>query len=76
MLGTRTPFKDVPFFWSAHYDMTIRYVGYAQSWDDVEMEGSLLDKDCLIRFRKDEKTLAVATIGRDRAALEQAEILR
>lgn len=56
--------------------MTIRYVGYAQSWDDVEMEGSLLDKDCLIRFRKDEKTLAVATIGRDRAALEQAEILR
>jgi NADPH-dependent 2,4-dienoyl-CoA reductase/sulfur reductase-like enzyme len=76
MLGARTSFKDVPFFWSAHYDMTIRYVGHAQSWDAVEIEGSLAQKDCLIRYRKGEETLAVATLGRDRAALQQAEILR
>ncbi|MGO4842642.1 FAD-dependent oxidoreductase, partial [Rhizobiaceae sp. 2RAB30] len=32
MLGFRQPFRSVPFFWSAHFDTTIRYVGYARSW--------------------------------------------
>ncbi len=56
--------------------MTIRYVGYAPSWDAVEIEGSLFQKDCLTRYRKGEEMLAVATLGRDRAARQQAEILR
>ncbi|HWL48056.1 MAG TPA: FAD-dependent oxidoreductase, partial [Sphingomonadaceae bacterium] len=75
MLGVRAPFRDTPFFWSAHYDVAIRYAGYAQSWDAIEIDGSLAAKDCLIRYRKQGRTLAVAAIGRDRVALEQAERL-
>lgn len=75
MLGARAPFRDVPFFWSAHYDMTIRYVGHAQSWDAIEIDGSFAARDCLVRYRKDGRTLAVAAIGRDRAALEEANLL-
>ena len=75
MLGARTPFRDTPFFWSAHYDVAIRYAGHAQSWDAIEIDGSLAAKDCLVRYRKQGRTLAVAAIGRDRAALEQAELL-
>jgi NADPH-dependent 2,4-dienoyl-CoA reductase/sulfur reductase-like enzyme/nitrite reductase/ring-hydroxylating ferredoxin subunit len=75
MLGARKSFRDVPFFWSAHYDVTIRYVGYAQSWDSVDIDGNIAARDCLIRYRKDGRTLAVAAIGRDRAALDQTELL-
>lgn len=75
MLGTRTPFRDTPFFWSVHYDVAIRYAGHAQSWDAIEIDGSLAAKDCLVRYRKQGHTLAVAAIGRDRATLEQAELL-
>ncbi len=70
ILGAQQPFRDAPFFWSMHYDVAIRYVGHGQGWDEVQIEGSLAEKDCLVRYRKAGRTLAVATIGRDIAALQ------
>jgi nitrite reductase/ring-hydroxylating ferredoxin subunit len=32
MLGRRERFDAVPFFWSQHYDVTIRYIGHAEKW--------------------------------------------
>jgi NADPH-dependent 2,4-dienoyl-CoA reductase/sulfur reductase-like enzyme/nitrite reductase/ring-hydroxylating ferredoxin subunit len=65
MLGHNQPFTAVPFFWSAHYDVTIGYVGHAQAWDDVKVAGSVQDRDCLVAYQKTGKTLAVASINRD-----------
>jgi 3-phenylpropionate/trans-cinnamate dioxygenase ferredoxin reductase subunit len=70
MLGARERFDAVPFFWSKHYDTTINYTGHAEKWDEVRVDGSLEQGDCSIEYRRDGKTLAVATIGRDRASLE------
>jgi NADPH-dependent 2,4-dienoyl-CoA reductase/sulfur reductase-like enzyme/nitrite reductase/ring-hydroxylating ferredoxin subunit len=69
MLGLRRAFLDTPFFWSAHYDMTIRYVGQAQVWDAIEIDGSVAARDCAVSYKKGGKTVAVATIGRDVQAL-------
>jgi hypothetical protein len=69
MLGLRRRHTAVPFFWSKHYDLSIRYVGHAQQWDEIEVDGSVERRDCVARFRKSGRTLAVATIGRDREAL-------
>jgi NADPH-dependent 2,4-dienoyl-CoA reductase/sulfur reductase-like enzyme/nitrite reductase/ring-hydroxylating ferredoxin subunit len=70
MLGFRERFDSVPFFWSAHYELTISYVGHASRWDRIEIAGSLGDRDCRAEFIRDGKRLAVATIGRDRESLE------
>ena len=70
MLGLRRAFLDVPFFWSAHYDMTIRYVGHASSWDEIEIDGSLADRDCVVGYKKGGKIIAIAAIGRDIQALD------
>lgn len=75
MLGAQKTFQDAPFFWSAHYDVTINYVGHAENWDRIEIDGDIAAHDCAVSYRKDGKTLAVATIGRDRAALEQARLI-
>ena len=73
ILGYRERFADVPFFWSQHYDVTIRYVGHAERWDAVSIDGSLGGRDARVRFLDRGKTVAVATVSRDRESL-QAEL--
>ncbi|WP_395447850.1 FAD-dependent oxidoreductase [Aminobacter sp. UC22_36] len=69
MLGQQKPFTDVPFFWSQHYDVPINYVGHAEGWDAIEVEGDIAARDCLLRFKRGGRTLAVATIFRDLESL-------
>jgi apoptosis-inducing factor 3 len=70
VLGGHLRCDIVPFFWSAHYDTTIAYVGHAESWDRIDVAGSLESRDAAVAFRRAGKTLAIATVGRDHASLE------
>jgi apoptosis-inducing factor 3 len=70
MLGLREPFDAVPFFWSQHYDVQIAYVGHAEKWDDLVVEGDVASKDGLVRMRRAGRTLAVASVFRDLENLE------
>jgi NADPH-dependent 2,4-dienoyl-CoA reductase/sulfur reductase-like enzyme len=70
MLGDRQPFVAVPFFWSQHYDITINYVGHAERWDSATVDGALESHDCAVTYRRGNRTLAVATISRDRQSLQ------
>jgi hypothetical protein len=65
MIGGNEPFDAVPFFWSAHYDTQVLYVGHAETWDAVQIDGSVEARDCRVAFRSAGRTFAVATIGRD-----------
>jgi NADPH-dependent 2,4-dienoyl-CoA reductase/sulfur reductase-like enzyme/nitrite reductase/ring-hydroxylating ferredoxin subunit len=71
ILGRRERFVDVPFFWSQHYDLPINYVGHAEKWDALEIEGDIKARDCLVRYRRDGKLLAVASIYRDVDSLKE-----
>jgi apoptosis-inducing factor 3 len=70
MLGEREKFTVVPFFWSQHYDIPINYLGHAERWDQIAIDGDIAAKDCLLRFKHDGRVLAVASIFRDVASLE------
>jgi len=72
MMGERTPYRAVPFFWSQHYDVPINYVGHAEGWDAIEVDGDIAKRDCLVRYRKGGKVMAIASIYRDRQCLEVA----
>jgi NADPH-dependent 2,4-dienoyl-CoA reductase/sulfur reductase-like enzyme/nitrite reductase/ring-hydroxylating ferredoxin subunit len=74
MLGHGEAFDAVPFFWSQHYDVPINYVGHAEAWDELKVEGDIAAKDCLVRYRAHGRTVAVASIYRDVASL-QAEVV-
>jgi len=70
MLGRRQRFDAVPFFWSQHYDVTINYVGHAESWDAIDIDGSLSSRDCTVTYRRGGRILALASISRDLKSLE------
>ncbi len=65
MLGQGQRFSDPPFFWSQHYDVPINYVGHAEKWDGYEIDGDIKSRDCAVRYRRNGKVLAVASIFRD-----------
>jgi len=70
MLGQKQAFDAVPFFWSQHYDVPINYVGHAEHWDRTTIEGRIEDRDCLVRYERNGRVLAVASIFRDLSSLQ------
>jgi len=69
MLGRRERFDAVPFFWTEQYDFGLAYVGHAERWDRIAIDGSLEARDCTITYSRGGKTLAVVTIHRDLESL-------
>jgi len=70
MLGLREKFDSIPFFWSAHYDTSVSYVGHADSADEAEIGGNIPKSDATVGYLEDGKAAAYATMGRDLASLE------
>jgi 3-phenylpropionate/trans-cinnamate dioxygenase ferredoxin reductase subunit len=65
ILGKGQRFAAVPFFWSQHYDTAINYVGHAEHWDRLDIDGDPAARDCMVTYWRNDKRLAVATVGRD-----------
>ncbi|HEY1476018.1 MAG TPA: FAD-dependent oxidoreductase [Pseudolabrys sp.] len=72
MMGARRPFRAVPFFWSQHYDVPINYVGHAEKCDAIEIDGEVMKRDCVVRYKRGDRVLAVASIYRDSDSLKAA----
>jgi NADPH-dependent 2,4-dienoyl-CoA reductase/sulfur reductase-like enzyme/nitrite reductase/ring-hydroxylating ferredoxin subunit len=69
MLGAREKFDAVPFFWSQHYDVPINYVGHAETWDELAVDGDIAKRDCTVQYKRGGRVLAIASIYRDAASL-------
>jgi NADPH-dependent 2,4-dienoyl-CoA reductase/sulfur reductase-like enzyme/nitrite reductase/ring-hydroxylating ferredoxin subunit len=65
MLGLKQRFDAVPFFWTEQHDLGIAYVGHAEDWDEVQIDGSIEQQDCSVTYLRDGRKLAVAVIHRD-----------
>jgi hypothetical protein len=69
ILGARERFDTVPFFWSAHYDASINYVGHASPSSHVEVDGDAAEQDVSVRFTRPGRIDALATLFRDEERL-------
>jgi NADPH-dependent 2,4-dienoyl-CoA reductase/sulfur reductase-like enzyme/nitrite reductase/ring-hydroxylating ferredoxin subunit len=75
LLGRKQPCDLVPFFWSQHYDVAVQYVGHAEAWDEIRVEGNIERQDCRLTYLREGKKLAVATLGRNLESLRaEAEL--
>lgn len=69
MLGQQQRFEAVPFFWTQHYDLAVNYVGHAEGWDRVDIDGEPDAHACAATYWRGSRRLAVATVGRDLESL-------
>jgi NADPH-dependent 2,4-dienoyl-CoA reductase/sulfur reductase-like enzyme len=72
MLGRREKFIAVPFFWSQHYDVPINYVGHAEKWDDLTIDGDVTSWDSWWRGLADQLFIRPSAVQEEsRAFLSQ-----
>jgi NADPH-dependent 2,4-dienoyl-CoA reductase/sulfur reductase-like enzyme/nitrite reductase/ring-hydroxylating ferredoxin subunit len=76
MLGEKTPYSEVPFFWTKQYDSSLKYVGNARSWDAVAYRGNVESGNFLAGFYEKGRLLAAAGSGRATDIILLGEILR
>jgi NADPH-dependent 2,4-dienoyl-CoA reductase/sulfur reductase-like enzyme/nitrite reductase/ring-hydroxylating ferredoxin subunit len=69
MLGRSPRIHDVPFFWSAHHDVTLSYVGHAERFDRVVVSGNLAARDAAVGYLDGDRVRAVLTVNRDLTSL-------
>ena len=65
MLGQRERFQMVPFFWTEQFDFGLAYVGHAEGFDQVVIDGDIDARDCRISYRRAGQELAAAFVHRD-----------
>lgn len=69
IMGHANRYKDVPFFWSAHFDTQIQYIGHVKSIVKTRTEGSVKARDFRRYYEGPQGDKAFASCNRDRDAL-------
>ena len=67
MLGRAVVFDAVPYFWTIHFMQRLDYVGHAESWDEVAIDGDLEKPEFTAFYVAEGRVKAVAGWGRDQA---------
>ncbi len=75
MLGDQVVFKDVPFFWTQHYDLNFCYVGFSDQFDRMDVIGNMDEEDFAVAYYEDQRIAAFLTVGRDKESLMVEEAL-
>ena len=66
MAGGATSYQGVPFFWSGQFGVSLRYVGHAEDWDEVVIDGDLDAKKFIAYYVQGDAVLAAGGVGRDK----------
>jgi NADPH-dependent 2,4-dienoyl-CoA reductase/sulfur reductase-like enzyme/nitrite reductase/ring-hydroxylating ferredoxin subunit len=75
MLDQQVEYRRVPFFWTNQYMIITDYLGHAEDWDEIVVDGKVDEQDFLAYYIKDQAVQAVAGCGRSRQTIAALEIL-
>jgi NADPH-dependent 2,4-dienoyl-CoA reductase/sulfur reductase-like enzyme/nitrite reductase/ring-hydroxylating ferredoxin subunit len=74
--GAGEAYRSVPYFWTAQHGMNLRYVGHADDFDEVVIEGDLGERAFAAYYVQDGRVVAAAGSGRDKELAAFEELLR
>ncbi|BFZ18859.1 hypothetical protein BsWGS_21898 [Bradybaena similaris] len=73
--GKAQEIRSVPYFWTMQYGKSIRYTGYGPGYDDVILHGDLNENKFVAYYTKNDKVVAVASLGWDPIVSQAAELM-
>jgi 3-phenylpropionate/trans-cinnamate dioxygenase ferredoxin reductase subunit len=76
MLGEPEVFDDPHWFWSDQYDANIQMAGFAMSWDEVVIRGSVEDRSFAAFLLKDGQLLSTFTMNWNRDVRRSMPLIR
>ena len=76
MLGQDVSFDGVPLFWSKQHGVGLRYVGHAEDWDEVVIDGDLDAREFLAYYVKGDDIKAILGFQRDAELCAVEECIR
>ena len=76
MLGAEKHYRDVPYFWTYHFEKRLDYLGHAEDWDDIVYLGEPETFNFLALICKQGVVLAVAGCEREREVALLAERMK
>jgi 3-phenylpropionate/trans-cinnamate dioxygenase ferredoxin reductase subunit len=62
-VGSRTPYTELPYFFSDQYDLGMEYVGLSQPGDQVTVRGSLADREFIAFWHRDGTVTAAMNVN-------------
>jgi 3-phenylpropionate/trans-cinnamate dioxygenase ferredoxin reductase subunit len=76
MLGKADPYDDPHWFWSDQYEYNLQYGGFASEWDQVEVRGSLDERDFVAFFLNGGVLLAALGVNRGREVRRAMKLIK
>ncbi|WAL58224.1 FAD-dependent oxidoreductase [Thermocoleostomius sinensis] len=76
MAGQAVTFRTVPIFWTMQFQFPLRYVGHADQWDELIINGDLQQRQFIAFYIKDQQVLAAASSQRDTETAAIVELMR
>ena len=76
MLGEQKIFTDVPYFWTYQFDLGLDYIGHADRWDEIIIDGDVAKQDFVACYVQNEQIVAVCVSGRSAESCAIMELLK
>jgi hypothetical protein len=71
ILGQALPYRYVPFFWSAHFDTQLSYIGRVKSILKMRTEGSVKARNFRRYYQGAQGEKALVSCDRDKESLTE-----
>jgi NADPH-dependent 2,4-dienoyl-CoA reductase/sulfur reductase-like enzyme len=65
MCGARHRYAGVPYFWTYHFGKRFEYLGHANEWDEIVIDGDLDQQQFVALYVKDDKVIAALACERE-----------
>ena len=76
MLGRRTAYDEIPWFWSDQYQSNVQYVGFHTTWDQLVVRGELDSASYLACYLNDGRIDAAVGLNRGKDVRRITPLIR